>query len=190
LRRWAALCERDREATVQASSIATLDAVVDAAVLALFESVGISLERATPPDHSEDNIGATIGFTSATLRGSVILISTRDFVARALPKEVPAGTGEEQLSDWTGELANQLLGRIKNKLLGLGVTLEMSTPAVIWGLELATKSTRSRLRRRFTYAHDGQPLSVFVDVVAAPDFEFTPSGAHAPGIAEGELTLF
>jgi len=32
--------------------------------------------------------------------------------------------------DWAGELANQFLGRLKNKLLGYGVRLAMGTPEI------------------------------------------------------------
>jgi len=176
---------------VEATSVRMLDAAVEAAALALFDSLGIPLESEASVGRSDDNIGASIGFTSPKLKGALVLISTRALVARALPSEVREGASEEQISDWMGELANQLLGRIKNKLLALGVALEMSTPTVIWGLELASKDTRSRLRRRFAFRHGGQPLSVFVDAVSAPDFEFTVSeAAQGPGIAEGELTLF
>ncbi|HEX6274670.1 MAG TPA: chemotaxis protein CheX [Polyangiaceae bacterium] len=173
------------------SSVEMLDSAVEAAALALFESAGLPLEKSAAIGRADDNIGASIGFTSPKLRGALVLISTRELVARSLPVELEGGTSEEQISDWMGELANQLLGRLKNKLLALGVALEMSTPTVIWGLELASKETRSRLRRRFTFRHEDQPLSVFIDAVAAPDFEFTASDtAQGAGVLEGELQLF
>ena len=176
---------------MEATSVKTLDAVVEGAVRALFEGLGIELDVVPAVARTSDDIGASIGFTSPTLRGAVVLISTRKLVHRALPDEVREGATDEHIADWMGELANQLLGRIKNKLFPLGVALEMSTPTVIFGIDIARKDTRSSVRRFLAFQHQGEPLAVFLDAVAAPDFAFSsPESAVAVGIAEGELALF
>src|SRR5438876_413749 len=104
---------------------------------------------------------------------------------RAIPKPRVKGL---LLSDATnGPRANQLLGRIKNKLLTYGVTLEMSTPTVIFGLELIRKSSRSSICRQFSFRQGEDALSIYFDAVAAPGFELTPpTEPPEPGIAEGE----
>jgi CheY-specific phosphatase CheX len=177
---------------VEASSVRILDSVVESAALALFESVGISLERAdSVGGRADDNIGASIGFTNRKVRGALVLISTTDLVTASLPPEARGAPSDEQISDWMGELANQLLGRIKNKLLDFGIALEMSTPTVMWGLELASKATRAHIRRCFAFRHETQSLSVFVDAIAAPDFGFASSNpTQGVGVPEGELRLF
>jgi CheY-specific phosphatase CheX len=176
---------------LDATSIKTLDSVVEGAALALFESVGAPLEKVQAVARSSDDIGASIGFTSSGLRGALVLISTRQLIKRVLPEEVRRNATDEHIADWMGELANQLLGRIKNKLLPLGVALEMSTPTVIFGLDLASKDTRSSQRRSFAFRHGNDALSVFLDAVAAQGFAFSGSETGAGvGIAEGELALF
>ena len=173
------------------SSVKTLDSVVESASFALFESVGVPLERVPAVTRSRDDIGASIWFTSSVLRGAVVLISTRALVRQALPEEMREGAPDEQIADWMGELTNQLLGRIKNKLLSFGVTLEMSTPTVIFGIDLANKDTRARLRRQFAFRSGEEPLSVFLDAVSAPGLELTLLEEPPPaGIAEGDLALF
>jgi CheY-specific phosphatase CheX len=176
---------------VEATSIRTLDSVVEAAVIALFEGLGATVETAQAVTRSSDDVGASIGFTGRDLRGALVLISTRTLVLRALPDKVRHQASDEHIADWMGELSNQLLGRIKNKLFPLGVTLEMSTPTVIFGLDLASKDTRSSVRRSFAFRCAGESLAVYLDAVAAPDFAFSaPEGATAEGIAEGEVALF
>jgi CheY-specific phosphatase CheX len=157
----------------------------------LFEAVGAPLEAADGHIGASDDVGASIGFTGPELRGSLVLISTHRFVQKVLPREIEAGDSAEQIADWTGELANQLLGRIKNKLLTYGVTLEMSTPTVIFGLELIRKNSRSSICRQFSFRHGDHWLSVYFDAVTAPSFELSvPTQPPEGGIAEGELALF
>jgi CheY-specific phosphatase CheX len=176
---------------VEAESVATLDEIVESACLALFDSVGTPLVRADAGSHSRDDIGASIGFTGRMVRGALVLVSTRRLVEMALPQEIRAGVTDSHVADWMGELANQLLGRIKNKLVSHGVVLDMSTPTVMFGLEIARKDRRSGLRRYFEFRHDDQPLRVVLDAEVTDEFErclsLKPTEA---GLPEGELALF
>ena len=176
---------------MDAKSVTELDSVIEGACRALFEAVGTPLEPAGEAVGTRDDVGASIGFTGPVLRGALVLISTRRLIQRALPADVASGDTSAQVADWTGELTNQLLGRIKNKLLRYGVTLEMSTPTVIFGLELARKDMRRNIRREFAFRHGDEPLSIYFDAIAAPDFRLSePEEPPAPGIAEGDLALF
>jgi len=178
------------ESLVDANSTSLFDAVISGACLALFEAVGAPLEPVDVAVGSRDDVGASIGFTGPSLRGALVLISTRHLIQSVLPEAV-RGDSAAQVADWTGELANQLLGRIKNKLLNYGVSVDMSTPTVIFGLELARKGTSAGIRRQFAFRHADQPLAIYLDAVAAPGFRLTePEAPVAPGIAEGDLALF
>jgi hypothetical protein len=112
-------------------------------------------------------------------------------IQKVLPSDIGVEATDAQIADWTGELSNQLLGRIKNKLLSHGAVLEMSTPTVFFGRELARKDTSSNIRRHLVFRHGTEPLLVTFDAVAAAGVELSPSVAtDEPGIAEGELALF
>jgi CheY-specific phosphatase CheX len=176
---------------VTPKSLETLDALIGSACRALFESVGAKLEPVDKVVSAGDDVGATIGFTGSVLRGALVMISTKRLIQKVLPPEIVPGASDTQVADWMGELTNQLLGRIKNKLLSYGVTLEMSTPTVIFGLELARKDTGASVRRHLAFRHENHPLLISFDAVGAPDLELSiPEEPVDPGIAEGELALF
>jgi CheY-specific phosphatase CheX len=172
-------------------SIALLDSVIEEAVVALFVSVGLSLSRDVASAKSPDDMGASIGFAGPELRGALVLISTRKLVRFALPPEVQDRTSDEQLADWMGELSNQLLGRIKNKLIAFGVTLSMGTPAVMLGLDLARKDRHRGVRRHFAFRHGEESLSVYFDAIASAEVMLkVPSVPPDAGIVEGDVAFF
>ncbi|HEY3497078.1 MAG TPA: chemotaxis protein CheX [Polyangiaceae bacterium] len=176
---------------MDASSIALLDSVVEDASVALFASIGLSLSREADSAKSPDDMGASIGFAGPELRGALVLISTRKLVRLALPREVQDRSSDEQLADWMGELANQLLGRIKNKLIAYGVNLAMGTPAVMLGLDLARKDRHRGVRRQFSFRHAEEALSVYLDAVAPAEFKLkVPSVPPVGGIVEGDVAFF
>jgi hypothetical protein len=70
------------------------------------------------------------GFHGRGIRGTAILGTSREILTRSNP-----GTGPGY-RDWTAELANQFVGRIKNQLLQHALELEMATPAVIRGPDI------------------------------------------------------
>jgi hypothetical protein len=73
----------------------------------------------------------TIGFSHEHMIGSaILLISHSDCIARL---GAPEGCDD---SDWVGELANQLLGRFKNKVVAYGPLIDMALPSVICGKDL------------------------------------------------------
>src|SRR5207237_7934785 len=73
-----------------------------------------------------------IGFTGTVLRGTLVLAPTRTLLERShmgMPCE---------FRDWAGELANQLMGRIKNQLRTYDVEVHVTTPVIIKGQYLAS----------------------------------------------------
>lgn len=182
--------QQQRSTHLDARSIAVLDAVIEEASLALFDGVGVALGRASQPVKSPDDISASIGFAGPALRGALVLISTRRLVEVALPPEVRDRHSDEQLADWMGELANQLLGRVKNKLLNYGVSLAMGTPTVVLGNDLSRKDKQAGVRRQFVFRHAADSLSVCFDAVAGAGLLLLPDEPPVSRISEGEVSLF
>jgi CheY-specific phosphatase CheX len=176
---------------VDAKSLTVLDDIVVTACRAVFEGAGAPLEVAESISRETDDIGASIGFTGTSLRGSLVLISSKRLIKTVLPVAVGRGSESAQIADWMGELSNQTLGRIKNRLLAYGVTLEMSTPTVLFGLSISRRDTGSIVRREFCFRHGVETLAVSLDALASPEFELTrKESAVGPGVAEGEIALF
>ncbi len=72
---------------------------------------------------------AVMGFVGQKLRGTMLLAADEG----TLTGSCPSGG---RLRDWAGELANQLVGRMKSKLLSRGVDVGLSTPIVWTGLRI------------------------------------------------------
>jgi len=99
----------------------------------LFRSYGVAVaptQRSSvrPPPHEAD-CAAAIGFSAPRFSGTLTL---------SVPLEVlksmrDAPQGDAALNDWIREITNQLLGRIKNRLMRFQVVLQVGLPAAVKG---------------------------------------------------------
>src|SRR5688500_14514583 len=80
-------------------------------------------------------LAASIGLGGADgLKGKLVIIARPEFFRSVYPPELPQNEiSEDVLADWASEVANQLLGRIKNLLSARAVNFALSIPAVIAG---------------------------------------------------------
>lgn len=77
-------------------------------------------------DAEASSILAIVGFTGEGLRGTIVFELARETI-------VASNTTTSPMRDWIAELANQLFGRIKNRLLPQGITIHAAPPAVVAG---------------------------------------------------------
>lgn len=168
--------------------------VVTGACVDMFAGHGFSVRvidlAGTLPTRLPDLAGF-IGFAGA-VRGSLMISGPSKLFRSTHPSlEGPANLSRADVFDWTGELANQLLGFVKRRFCERGRDFEVSTPTAIEGREL---------RRRFPGRAGVLDLVLAVggDIVTIC-FEVTPPivGKLFPDIAEpiavsqeGELVLF
>lgn len=125
---------------------------------------------------------AKIGFAQAGSKGTLLL-----GVPPAIVEAMQLGARGVSHADWLGELANQYLGRFKNKLLAYGVHIEMGTPFVSTAPVAPAKELGS----------DAQWLTVhteFGDALAAaeglPSDESLGQQTSQGFLSEGDLQLF
>lgn len=157
----------------------------------LFEEYGKAIARceAGTSDSASRGLvlGAAIGFTGEFVRGA-LAIAIDEELAVALDPLAGQRKSDRGSLDWIGELANQMLGRVKNKLLSYNVEIGLSTPIVIEGAKL----------RMFGIVSKGMELSFqsgdhFADVWwdAEVDPVLVLSKEDAPDVQlEGEMLLF
>ena len=139
-------------------------------------------------------VATFIGFSGKVLRGTLTLVAPFSLLHAAYPIPPQAGAEvlEAEILDWSGELSNQLLGRIKNKLAARGVELMASTPK-------ALRAHRSRIQRSTAmtvcalqfWSGDAR-LEVWLDAMTSEEealFASTPPAVEE-GPLEGEVTLF
>ena len=127
---------------------------------------------------------AVMGFGGKEMRGALVLASTPEPLERTNP-----GALDSQ-RDWICELSNQLMGRVKNRLLPLGVEVHLATPAGLSGDNLSP--TPSKLRAPQVFEAAGGFLCVWIDCQYAEGFVLpsTPQAQIDPAMEEGETVLF
>ncbi|HMI86670.1 MAG TPA: hypothetical protein VK550_21400 [Polyangiaceae bacterium] len=78
---------------------------------------------------------------------------------------------------WIAELSNQLVGRIKNKLLAHGAEVDVTTPVVLRGELLAPLDARNKLPPR-AFASEGGNVFVWIELDTDPTLvlSLTPRG--------------
>jgi hypothetical protein len=101
-------------------------------------------------------------------------------------------TPDANLADWCGELANQLLGRLKNQLLDYEVVINLALPLVVSGADFSLPGKSRRLTRHFSFVSEWGRMFVRTEMELSPSIELvrqTGVGQTA-GVDEGELLFF
>ena len=87
-------------------------------------------------DRVENMVAASIGMSGPGLRGALVLMAHAGFFEATYPLRNGAQRDEEALVDWAGEMANLILGGLRNRLAAQGIDFNLSTPTVVRGLHL------------------------------------------------------
>lgn len=177
-----------------ASSVrGAIDAIVQGALVELFHAYGVALApfpRSAPRGRLQFfEVTATMGFVRESARRT----STHPGrLALSMPREVfvllnPEPGGAEPRDEWARELANQLLGRIKNRLLQFSATLQIGLPSTS---DAATESERERSATLRVYVGRTVRGNVLLTLEGMPE-ESELAYVGPEGLAlEGEAILF
>jgi len=114
------------------SEVDEVRAIVIDASQHVFPSLSLSAEDGDSLRKPDGQLAAFMGFTGRLMRGTLTVVAPQTFIAKTYP--LPAKQGFEwelAMYDWAGEIANRVLGRIKNQLAARGVEVEPSTPRVM-----------------------------------------------------------
>lgn len=134
---------------------------------------------------------ATLGFSADKVRGMLGLGMERVTLQFLVSKDTAASEPDGNAEDWLGETANQLLGRIKNKLMAYNVLVSLALPSVLRGLHLRFVSQQPSALWTYCFESEGGMIFVWLDLRHDPDFVLTLTrdpDMHA--VPEGELVLF
>lgn len=170
-----------------------LDDLVVSCTTALFEAHGWPVRLCSSADGAitEPSIVASIGFSGEILRGSLLLRASAESFRLSLPTEIAVLLDDDDAtSDWAGELANQLLGRLKNQLAHHAVEVFLSTPVVVIGRELRHVAAGPVRTRDHVFAGETGVIRITLEAMVPADFVLTLTAGGDAGIAEGELALF
>jgi Chemotaxis phosphatase CheX len=174
----------------QAINQAILDGMLRDCCLALMADYGLPASQqddAEVDDRTAVAIAA-IDFSGRDLRGTIALRMTTSVVLETYRAAVgtPIRVDSPEALDWTCELANQLVGRLKNKLRNYQVSFSVNTPRLLQLFPVA--ELERALRRRFVC--DGGNFAGYLDVMIASGFVFSAAPPEATLADEGDLVLF
>ena len=157
-----------------------LETVVAECCATVFSHYGVSIAMTDQPPRSSFEYCATLGFTGNDMRGSLLLASSHEPLFLA-------GDDSALTRDWLAELANQVLGRIKNRLLAMGTTIYYATPISLRGQHLARLDAQPP---SLLFDANGGIVSVWFDVDVNPGLVLSATADACITVAEGEALLF
>jgi CheY-specific phosphatase CheX len=143
----------------------TLDEIARICTKELLEAYGVV---ARPVQNARDlgvslGFAGIIGFTGPLLRGTLLIATTN----KTLERSNPAPTSPTR--EWMAELANQLLGRIKNQLFTCEIEIHLTTPLVLRGQHLSIEALRKVCP--IEMVTDGGPILVVLETEPAGTLE-------------------
>lgn len=196
------LLPHDRPAEPGANAAGTLEdqeqveltRILADCVRALFATYGVSAQLAPlgPPDAPSNHPLALVGFAGEQVRGALVFNASNGMLAHSYPMKGVV-LGDDELSDWSGELANLLLGRIKRELILRGVVIQLGTPTVVSGSFLKARDSARPLRRVLCrFEAEGFWAKVRLDLATSSGFRLLPpsptsNAAPEPGVVDGFL---
>ncbi|MFO0725223.1 MAG: chemotaxis protein CheX [Myxococcota bacterium] len=148
---------------------------------------GYAVSQEVSRKEALDSVSAIIGFTSANIRGNLLVSSPHDFLKRWVEQMTEGPAVDDQLHDWVGELSNQLLGRFKRKLLSRGVEIEMTPPSIVVGSNVRLRSPSRARRVEVELTRPG--FDCALDLEVDDGFEIPEADSAAMPIGEGDLML-
>ena len=157
--------------------------VITKSTVLLFRDYGIELTpTAAPcPEHPVELCGG-VGFSGKNARGTLLCASSKEPLRRLSEGKCASER------DWLAEISNQLLGRIKSRLLRRGVEIMLSPPIVLRGEHLAPLP-RAKLVP-LSFEMDGGSVFVWLDVELDPAVDLASEEEHDVGLVEGQSLIF
>ena len=174
-------------ASIEAVSL--IDGLVQDSTRSLFNDYGLAMNLDGSPVAKTlptVQLIAMIGFSSNALSGSLLMALPNEILERTLPAP------DSNLADWGGELANQLLGRLKNQLLHYQVAINLSLPVVVTGGGFSLPAKTRMVTRYMSFVSEVGRMFVRMEMELLPNVELVreqQKSAEA-GMDEGELLLF
>ena len=171
------------------STKTVFDELVVASASELFAARGIEA-RSSVESTASIEYAATLGFSSDLMRGVIGIGMSPDTMQRLMSEDRHAGpacNGE----DWLAESVNQLLGRLKNKLMRYGIVMSIALPTVLQGVRLQFLGIGSTSLWTYALETDFGPFWVWLDVRSERELVLTEvNDPELEGTPEGELVLF
>jgi len=164
-------------------AVKLVDKIAEEACTSLFQAYGVPLETVPAFGATAPTLSAVIGFSGPGIRGTCILAATES----PINMSNPIG-GSPRV--WIAELSNQLVGRIKNKLLAHGAEVYVTTPVVLRGELLAPVDGASNKMLPRVFASEGGNVFVWIELETDPTLVLSLTPGPEAAAEEGEQMMF
>ena len=137
-----------------------------------------------------DVLAAFVGFGSDDVRGSFTLLGQPAVFARLHP--VPEQGNKRDLADWARELANQAVGRFKNRVLGYGLSIALGSPQSLFAEQVRMERTQRNLRTPLIIGIENMTLESWLELDVRSGFILAdkPDSPTEAALSEGSVVLF
>lgn len=164
---------------------------LEASVTELFDAYGVTcdVDSREPGQDQQLQLGSLIGFRGKRARGGLAFVAPAELISHLLPVPTDERAVELQLRDWTAEIANQLLGRLKNKLSVKAIDFDTGTAVCFTGMSVRLVFLSAGDGMSITFRAGDAALRVHLDCSIALDMTDVPvEDLHV--VAEGDVILF
>jgi chemotaxis protein CheX len=147
------------------------------------------LAAAASIEDRENLLASAIGLSGSTVRGALVVVARPSFFKLTYPSELGVPRSDDDVADWAGEVANQLLGRIKNRLSTYGLDFTTSTPTVVRGDRLQLRIDEANTIRR-NLSIRAERVDLHFEIERDDDQPLLANGATGTATPEGHAFLF
>jgi CheY-specific phosphatase CheX len=159
------------------------------AALELFADYDVAIQRspaAVATTDAERSGVAVIGYAGQGVRGALILVPAESAIRAWM---AAAGVTDGEVTDTLGEFSNMLLGRLKGRLLGEGMSILAATPTTASGAGLRLSAPPAQSTSA-AFDGPGWQVSLRLDATFAPGFELPVFCQVRRPAQAGEAILF
>ncbi len=159
----------------------------------LFCSLGCTIEHVIEPSYEISDVPlARIDAGSNALELMLSLAVPLPILSLSYPGSHILQVSDTLLENWIPELANQLMGKMKNKLVQRGHELQMGLPASFFGREMADILPEGYEHDNFYFRLDGELFETCLSIqIIDPNFSLpTDAMIEDTSVGDGELEMF
>lgn len=155
----------------------------------MFPSISCEVGVALPREpNRQAAILASIGLGSDDLKGALVVLSSPEFFQHTFP--LPSPPTEADVLDWAGEVANQALGGLNNRLAALGCVFSLGIPTVVSGRDLKVDVAENRQHTSLRGRLGDHEVVLVLYLRRNSGGPLFRAGEHARTITEVEGVLF
>lgn len=173
--------------------IQSVHQLFESACVELFQNAGCNIRRILEPSYDVGDVPiASIDAGSNDLEVMLLLRVPLSLLALSHPSEDVVHENSSSLEEWIPELANQLIGKLKNRLLKFGCNLSMGLPCAHFGSHMESILPDGFEHALFYFEVDNEIFECCLSIAVFNEALSLESAVNSDdtGISDGELEMF